>query len=84
LHLTTALRIKGEEYDAVYVLDANDETWPNKNAKEASELEGERRLFYVASTRARKKLIFSFSTQVHEEWVQPSRYLGEMGLVGPH
>jgi DNA helicase-2/ATP-dependent DNA helicase PcrA len=81
LHLTTALRIKGEEYDAVYILDANDAIWPNRNAKEADELEGERRLFYVATTRARKKLIFSYSTQVHDEFATASRYLQEMGLI---
>ncbi|MDR1958828.1 MAG: ATP-dependent helicase [Planctomycetaceae bacterium] len=80
LHLTTALRIKGEEYDAVYVLDANDKIWPNINAKEEDELESERRLFYVASTRARNKLIFSLSTQIHGEIVVLSRYLDEMGL----
>ena len=80
LHLTTALRIKGEEYDAVYILDANDSIWPNRNAKELDELEGERRLFYVATTRARKKLVFSLSTRVHDEFAAESRYLKEMGL----
>ncbi|MDR0835842.1 MAG: ATP-dependent helicase [Tannerella sp.] len=82
LHLTTALRIKGEEYDVVYVLDANDKIWPNIFAKEEDELEGERRLFYVATTRAREKLIFSYSVNVHSGWVAPSPYLGEMGLLG--
>jgi DNA helicase-2/ATP-dependent DNA helicase PcrA len=81
LHLTTALRIKGEEYDVVYVLDANDKIWPNINAKEEDELESERRLFYVATTRAREKLIFSYSVNVHSGWVAPSPYLQEMGLV---
>jgi DNA helicase-2/ATP-dependent DNA helicase PcrA len=81
LHLTTALRIKGEEYDTVYVLDANDKIWPNINAKEEDELEGERRLFYVATTRAREKLIFSYSVNVHSGWVAPSPYLKEMDLV---
>jgi DNA helicase-2/ATP-dependent DNA helicase PcrA len=80
LHLTTALRIKGEEYDAVYILDANDAIWPNRNARTADELEGERRLFYVAATRARKKLNFSFSTHVHDEFASASRYLQEMGI----
>jgi DNA helicase-2/ATP-dependent DNA helicase PcrA len=81
LHLTTALRIKGEEYDAVYILDANDEIWPNKFAKEQDELESERRLFYVATTRAREKLIFSLSTLVHGRLTAPSRYLKEMELL---
>ncbi|GHV23562.1 hypothetical protein AGMMS49959_16990 [Planctomycetales bacterium] len=81
LHLTTALRIKGEEYDAVYVLDANAEIWPNKFAKESDELESERRLFYVATTRARKKLLFAYSTCMRETLVAPSPYLNEMGLI---
>jgi DNA helicase-2/ATP-dependent DNA helicase PcrA len=78
--LTTALRIKGEEYNIVYVLDANDKIWPNIYAKEEDELEAERRLFYVAATRAREKLIFSYSVNVHNGWVSPSPFLREMGL----
>jgi len=58
LHLMTALRTKGKEYDSVFVLAANEQIWPIRFAKTEEELEAERRLFYVAVTRARKELNF--------------------------
>lgn len=75
LHLMTALRTKGKEYDSVYVLHADKDVWPIKKATTESRLEAERRLFYVAVTRARKRLYFVRSGE------SPSPYLREMGLV---
>jgi len=56
VHLMTALRAKGKEYDTVVVLDANDGMWPIRYAETQQELEQERRVFYVAVTRPRKRL----------------------------
>ena len=39
LHLMTALRSKGKEFDAVIILDANQGIWPSELATEDSELE---------------------------------------------
>ena len=72
--ISTAFRTKGREFDSVYILDANAEYWPNRQAKSEEELEAERRVFYVAVTRTRKKLFF---TNVGDN---PTRYLYEMGL----
>ena len=66
LHLMTALRAKGREFDAVIVLDSNDDIWPIRLAKSAPELEQERRLFYVAMTRTKKRLRFVYSSQLFE------------------
>ena len=33
LHLMTALRTKGKEYDSVFILAANEQTWPIRFAK---------------------------------------------------
>ncbi|MDR1964510.1 MAG: ATP-dependent helicase [Planctomycetaceae bacterium] len=74
IHISTVFRTKGKEYDTVIVLDANDEFWPNKMAKSESELETERRLFYVAITRTKKELIFVNANR------NPSPYLNEMGF----
>jgi DNA helicase-2/ATP-dependent DNA helicase PcrA len=74
LHLMTALRTKGKEFDSVYILRSNIDTWPIKKAATPARLEAERRLFYVAVTRARKKLVFTKSAGVS------SPYLEEMGL----
>ena len=56
LHLITAHRAKGKEFDTVVILDTDDRTWPNR-AQSEREIEAERRLFYVAFTRARSKVI---------------------------
>lgn len=57
LHLMTAHRAKGKEFDTVIMLDTVAGIWPHKRAKTAAELEAERRLFYVAFTRARKRVV---------------------------
>ena len=54
--LVTATRSKGHEYDAVIVLDCYDTEWPNSLAVD---IEEERRLAYVAMTRAKKRLFVS-------------------------
>src|SRR5262249_23598284 len=81
LHLMTALRAKGKEFDAVIVLDANDGIWPSKLAVTEFEQEQERRLFYVAMTRARKRLVFLVNDLILDQAALPTRYLNEMGLT---
>lgn len=62
VHLMTFHSAKGLEFDHVYLLDCMNEITPSKssqNKKEEGDLEEyeeERRLFYVAMTRAREKL----------------------------
>ena len=73
IHLMTATRSKGHEFDAVIILDADDEEWPNQMA---TDIEEERRLFYVALSRARKYLCF-----VVDGGRLESRFLLEAGLL---
>ncbi len=80
LHLMTALRAKGKEFDAVFILDANHEIWPSKLANSEYDFEQERRLFYVAFTRARKQLYIMVNKTILGKSVLPSPYLAEMGL----
>lgn len=80
LQLMTALRAKGKEFDHVFVLDCNQGVWPSKLAVSDEELEGERRLFYVAITRARGSLTLLVNRQMFDEPATPSQYLAEMGL----
>ncbi len=67
----TAHRAKGLEFESVYLLHANDGIWGGKRARElfhlpipgsvdAHETEDERRLFYVALTRARRRATISY------------------------
>jgi DNA helicase-2/ATP-dependent DNA helicase PcrA len=80
LHLLTALRAKGKEYDAVIILDANSEIWPSKLATTPDQLEQERRVFYVAFTRVRQRLIMLVNESLLGKPAAPSPYLEEMGL----
>ena len=56
LHLMTALRAKGKEFDKVILLDVLDGIWPSKNAQTQNQLESERRVFYVGFTRAKEQV----------------------------
>ena len=77
LHLMTALRAKGKEFDTVILLDVLEGIWPNRNAKTLLQLEAERRVFYVAFTRARKKVVMLVSPR-GKAAVSP--YISELGL----
>jgi len=56
--LTTIHRVKGREWDAVWVAGLQEGAFPSSRSDEQPQLmEEERRLFYVAITRARRQLI---------------------------
>jgi ATP-dependent DNA helicase UvrD/PcrA len=80
LHLMTALRAKGKEFDSVVLLDVNDGIWPNRNAKTPAQLEAERRVFYVAFTRARSHILMLVSRNVGNRQATVSPYLEGLGL----
>ena len=80
LHLMTALRAKGKEFDTVILLDVNDGIWPNRNAQMPEQKEAERRVFYVAFTRARKRVVMLVSNRFGNKAAIPSPYIGELGL----
>jgi DNA helicase-2/ATP-dependent DNA helicase PcrA len=74
---------KGREFDAVFVVGFEDEAIPGR--VEGSEIEEERRLAYVAATRAREFLAFSHAQSRSSQWARnaprtPSRFLAELGL----
>jgi len=57
LVLSTVHSAKGQEWDAVYVLNVADGNFPNEHATGRADLvEEERRLLYVAMTRAKNEL----------------------------
>lgn len=78
LHLMTALRAKGKEFDTVVLLDVHDDMWPSKYAVTEAQLEAERRVFYVAFTRARKRVVILLNNR----FGPVSPYIGELGLRG--
>jgi DNA helicase-2/ATP-dependent DNA helicase PcrA len=69
---------KGLEFDVVFIVDANEGITPHKKAVLASDIEEERRLFYVAMTRA-KELLYIFSTKErYNKVMQRSRFIDEL------
>lgn len=71
---------KGLEWDYVFLIDCNEDMTPFKKAESPEEIEEERRLFYVAVTRARKGVRFTWVSDNGPKKMFPSRFLTEMGI----
>ena len=78
VHLTTMHSSKGLEYEKVFILDAAEGITPYKKAVLEPDLEEERRMFYVAMTRAKKELTICWTRKVGSHEKKPSRFLEEM------
>jgi len=62
IQLMTVHSAKGLEFDAVFITGLEEGLFPHENSEEADDgVEEERRLMYVAITRARKRLYMSFA-----------------------
>jgi superfamily I DNA/RNA helicase len=76
--LSTMHRAKGLEWDEVYVIDCNEEITPYSKAETKEDMEEERRMFYVAITRAKRILhIYSFDKR-NKAPMYISRFVKEM------
>jgi DNA helicase-2/ATP-dependent DNA helicase PcrA len=60
IKLTTVHQSKGLEFDVVFVIGLADGQFPGRRAIESGDVEEERRLFYVACTRAKNELYLSY------------------------
>ena len=69
---------KGLEFDLVFIIGADETITPYKKAETKEEVEEERRMFYVAMTRARKKLIISYTKERNGKSMAQSRFVGEL------
>jgi len=75
---------KGLEYKEVYIVDLMDGRFPNRKLMQrGGSLDEERRLFYVAVTRAKDILYLSFAKydKIKKQNFMPSQFLYEAGLV---
>ncbi|HZL83227.1 MAG TPA: UvrD-helicase domain-containing protein [Candidatus Deferrimicrobium sp.] len=84
--LITAHSAKGLEFSEVFVVGAEEGVFPHRRALDSSaDIEEERRLFYVACTRARKELVITYCTQrtsyYGSGFQEPSRFIKEMELT---
>lgn len=84
LILSTVHQAKGLEWRTVFVLHMSDQAWPNPRAlTEPQGIEEERRLFYVAVTRAKEYLYLTYSLasgfrSMSMQLQQPSPFLKEI------
>ena len=76
---------KGLEFNHVYVVGMEEDLFPSQMMLQSrADLEEERRLFYVAVTRAEKKLVMSYA-ETRYQWgrlkpCEPSRFLDEIDV----
>lgn len=82
VNLMTMHAAKGLEFDTVFVIEANEGSCPYKKATADEEIEEERRLFYVAMTRAKRKLVISYVKEKNGKDLLPSRFVSELLLNG--
>ena len=75
--LATVHAAKGLEWRAVRVVGLEEGVFPHARALLDGGLEEERRLAYVAITRAREQLVLSRATHRHGRVQLPSRFLAE-------
>ncbi len=93
IHFLTAHGSKGLEFEHVYIIRSDNQNWVQKKygrsgykypatlvpASEQSDVEDDRRLFYVAMTRAKTNLTLSFSDfDDNEKALEPSRFISEI------
>ncbi len=90
VRLMTAHRSKGLEFDVVYVIGVYDGHWGNKSSRtffkipltagaSSGGIDDERRLFYVALTRARKEVAITYAKEGNEGREQlPAQFIGEI------
>jgi len=82
--LMTIHLAKGLEFPHVYIVGLEEDLFPSAlSSATRSDLEEERRLFYVALTRAMKKVTISYS-KTRYKWgklndCEPSRFISEIG-----
>lgn len=86
--LATIHSVKGLEFKTVFVVGMEENIMPvSRAANSEDDLEEERRLMYVAITRAREHLYLTRSKSRYlygkREMTMPSRFIGELGFESP-
>jgi DNA helicase-2/ATP-dependent DNA helicase PcrA len=69
---------KGLEFQVVFIIDANEGITPHKKAVLEEDVEEERRLFYVAMTRAKENLYILSSKERYNKVMPYSRFVDEI------
>lgn len=83
IKLMTIHSAKGLEFHTVFIVGVEEDLFPSAKAKASeADIEEERRLFYVAITRAEKNCFISYATNRYRfgkaEFAVPSRFINEI------
>ena len=78
--LLTFHSAKGMEFDTVFIIDASEDYTPYWQAAKSAEIEEERRMFYVALTRAKNRLFVLHAEDRFGKKREPSRFIREAKL----
>ena len=83
IKLTTSHQAKGLEYDVVFLIGAAEGQFPGYRTIESGDFEEERRLFYVAVTRAKNELYLTYPRVASRPgpggmMLSPSRFITEL------
>lgn len=76
--LSTYHSAKGLEYHTVFLPELNEGMTPHRQALSPEDVEEERRMFYVAMTRAKRRLVLSCMKELRSKELVPSRFVGEV------
>ena len=76
--MATMHSAKGLEYEIVFVIDCNEEITPHHKAILDEDLEEERRMFYVAMTRAKQFLHLYWVKERYNKELKVSRFISEL------
>ena len=77
--IITVHQAKGSEFENVFIASAHDGGLPFYFAVKDGKLEEEKRIFYVALTRAKKHLTITYAkVNANGYWQQPSRFLSSI------
>lgn len=78
IQLMTMHGSKGLEFEVVFIPTLNEGVSPYRKAMKTNEIEEERRMLYVAMTRAKHFLHLSFVRERFQKAAEPSRFLSEI------
>ena len=82
IRLMTVHNAKGLEFENVFVIGLEEGLFPHANSVDEEDFEEERRLFYVAITRAKRNLVISYCRKRNmfgvDNFQEPSQFLMEL------
>ena len=78
INLSTVHSAKGLEYDTVIVIDCVKGEFPSGEGKGENALREERRLMYVAMTRAKSELVIAYPSRCGNLVFEPGSFVREL------